>query len=428
VRKHYEQYVPQFKIAINGEEIPDALRAAITSVRYEDGIASMVGAFDAESRAGADRVEIEFANTDLRWLQHHIRGIGFRPFPTDVKIGPARIRNVSAYALSPAAGIAQQLLLAETPEGLFDLDNKLELSVGYASGPLKEMFLGEITGVEANFPSDGMPNMRLVAHDYLHRLADGQYARGFGPLPDWVIASILSAENMLLPLIDPAVGIASNATAVLNFIFRGTGRKQRGQSDLELFKEIADTYDADFWVEGDILYLSRFLGKEYSPRLTLVWGESLLSFSPKVSTIGKVLGVAVKFTLPLIPLDFVLTVAWDFERESLSTRVIPGAIAAASKSLLAGPIMTLANRKLDNPADITESALSITRLLRNKLNTRLTGSGEAVGDPRIRAGAVIHLDGLGPSFSGNYRVTSATHTIDSGGYRTSFNVRKEIIP
>ena len=50
------------------------------------------------------------------------------------------------------------------------------------------------------------------------------------------------------------------------------------------------------------------------------------------------------------------------------------------------------------------------------------------GDPRIRAGAVVRLDNLGPDFSGDYRVTSATHTIDTGGYRTTFEVRKEILP
>ncbi len=41
---------------------------------------------------------------------------------------------------------------------------------------------------------------------------------------------------------------------------------------------------------------------------------------------------------------------------------------------------------------------------------------------------MIELDNLGPDFSGVYRVRSATHTIDSGGYRTAFEVRKEIIP
>ena len=40
-----------------------------------------------------------------------------------------------------------------------------------------------------------------------------------------------------------------------------------------------------------------------------------------------------------------------------------------------------------------------------------------MGDPRIRAGAVIRLEGVGPDFRGNSRVKSATHTLDTGGYR-----------
>jgi len=39
---------------------------------------------------------------------------------------------------------------------------------------------------------------------------------------------------------------------------------------------------------------------------------------------------------------------------------------------------------------------------------------------------VLQLEGVGEQFGGLYRVTSATHTIDSSGYRTNFEVRKEI--
>jgi hypothetical protein len=407
------RYAPEFAVEIDGVAIPASLRASITSVRLEDGVPSMMGKIDEEGLSAADRVEIEFANIDLRWLQHHIRGLGFQPVPTDLKIGPARVKHV---------------LAEDTPEGIFDIDNKLTLALGYAPDPLEDMFLGEITGVEADFPTGGMPTMRVVAHDYLHCLADGKYARGFGMfLPDWLIAAILSAENLLIPLIDPVVGAASTAMTVLNMIFTHGSRKQRG-SDLDLLKAIAEAYDADFWVEGDVLVLSRFVGKEFEPRLTLTWGESLLSFSPRVSTIGQIAGVAVKFTVPMIPLDFLMTVAWDFDRESLNVRVIPGAAAGALKTVVGGPMMTLINRKLNKPGDIANGAIAIARTLRNKVNNRLTGSGTAVGDTRIRAGAVIKLDGLGPDFSGIYRVTSATHSIDGNGYRTAFKVRKEIIP
>jgi hypothetical protein len=152
-----------------------------------------------------------------------------------------------------------------------------------------------------------------------------------------------------------------------------------------------------------------------------------MDFSPRVSTIGQVAGVAIKFTLRELPLDFLVTVAWDFDRESLSTAIVPGAVASATKSLV-GSVLTKIDQPISNPGDIARSAILAVRELRNKLNNRLTGGGSAVGDPRIRAGAVVRLEGLGPDFSGDYRVTSATHTIDGSGYKTSFEVRKEIIP
>jgi uncharacterized protein len=391
----HPNYAPDFQIKINGQDLPAAVRSTVTSVSYEDGTQA------------ADRVEVGLANVDLRWLQNHIRGLGFQPYPSGVRVG--------------AVG-----RLDAAPDGTFDIDNKLSLAIGYAPDPLEDVFVGEVTGVEASFPNGGVPTMTLIAHDYLNRLSQGSYARGFGFLPDAITAAILSAENLLLPIIDPAVIAGSTAIAVLNIIFKGTGRKQKGQSDLQLLEEIAQQYDADFWVEGDVLYLSRFI-KEYTPRLTLTWGESLLDFSPRVSLVGQVVGVSARFILREIPLDFLVTVFWDFDRESLGISVVPGAAAAVAKSL-SGGIITLIDRPIGSPADITNSALMLAHELRNKLNNRLTGRGSAIGDPRIRAGAVIRLEGLGPDFSGDYRVSSATHSIDSGGYRTNFMVRKEILP
>src|SRR4029453_6705290 len=147
----------------------------------------------------------------------------------------------------------------------------------------------------------------------------------------------------------PAVVAGSTAMAVLDIIFKGTGRKQAGQSDLELLEQIATTYDADFWVDGNVLYLSRFL-KEYTPRLTLTWGESLLDFSPSVSTIGQVAGVAMKFTLRELPLYFLVTVAWDFDRETLAVSVVPGVTARAAKSVVRSSF-TIIDQPISSPAD-----------------------------------------------------------------------------
>ena len=387
------RYVPAYKVRINGQDIPAALRSSVTSVRYEDGTQA------------ADRVEIGIANVDLRWLQRHIRGLGFPPFPAVVQVGPVPVTLA--------------------PEGLFDVDNTLELSLGYADA-LEHMFKGDITGVEASFPSGGVPTMTLVAHDFMHRMTQGSKARGFGPLPDAVIAMILAAENRLIPAIDPAITATSTAIAALNQYFGGAGRKQRGQSDLDFLKEIAAQYDADFWIEDDTLYLSRFFPKEYTPRLTLRWGESLLDFSPKVSTVGKVESAAMKFTLREIPLSFLVSVSYDFEREVFGIKVEPGKGAGSSSKAKATD--TTVDQPVSTPVDLINSALVIVRELRTRLNQRLTGTGTAIGDPRIRAGAIVRLEGLGPDFSGDYRVSGATHAIDTEGYRTSFEVRKEVLP
>jgi Bacteriophage probable baseplate hub protein len=391
----YPQYAPDYKIQINGANLPAQVSTAVTSVRYEEG------------RNAASRVEVAVANPNLRLLKNHIRGLGFQPFPSAISLGPV--------------GSLQAL-----PAGTFDIDNKLTLALGYAPDPLEDVFTGEITGVNVSFPNGGMPGMTVVAHDYMNRMQKGKYARGFGFLPDAIIAGILGAENLLLSAIDPAIIAGSAAIAAVNFIFGGTGRKQKGQSDFELLQEVAATYDADFWVDGNTLYLSRFI-KDYTPRLTLTWGQNMLDFTPNVSTIGQVAAVGMKFVLREIPLDFLVAVSYDFDRESIVISVVPGAAAASLQSML-GSVLEIVDQPIASPADITNSALVIAHELREKLNNRLTGSGSAVGDPRIRAGAMIRVAGIGPDFSGDYRVVSATHSIDAGGYKTNFEVRKELIP
>jgi hypothetical protein len=388
------QFVPDYAVQINDADIPSALRASITSIVFDDGI-------DV-----SDRVEIKIANPNLQWLQDHIQGLGFDP-ATGVNNGPVKTPGISN-------------------NGLFDINNKLVLSLGYADSGVTQVFEGELTGLDLSFPAGGMPTVTLVAHDYLNRLSQGTYGRGFGPIPDFAVAAILAGENLLLPLIDPTVRVASTAIAVVNTIFNGSGRKQKAQSDLKLMQEIADTYDADFWVDGSAFYLSRFI-KEYSPSVTLTWGESLLEFAPRLSTVGQIAGVGAKFVLREIPLSLMVVVHWNFDTQTLGVLVLPSATPAYLKSRI-GPVITYIRRPISSPADIADSALFLTKALRDIINNRLTGSGSAIGDPAIRAGIMIELDNLGPDFSGVYRVASATHTIDSGGYRTAFKVRKEIVP
>ena len=397
-------YSPDFGIRINGDRLAQEVRSVVTGVNYQEGTNESA------------RVEIDIANVDLRWLQEHIRGLGIHPFPSGVElnVGPVRLG-------------------ASTARGTFDIDNQLELEIGYATQPLIKVFEGDVTGIDVNFPGGGIPSLKLVAHDYLHRMQKGSKARGFGILPDFLVASILSAESQLVPLIDPTVVGASTALTVLQTIFSGSGTKQvgraQGESNFDFLKRIAHRYDADFWVDGNVLFLSRLI-KEFSPSTTLRWGESLVDFNPRVNSVGQIAGVSAKLTLREIPLSFMLTIFWDFDREILGVSVVPGQAAGASaiEGIVGGQSITKVDLTVGSPADIAANAMCLTRTLREKINTRVTGSGTAIGNPDIRVGSLMRLEGLGQDFSRDYRVTSAVHTIDSGGYKTNFEVAAEIIP
>ena len=180
-------------------------------------------------------------------------------------------------------------------------------------------------------------------------------------------------------------------------------------------------------VEGNILYLSRFIDREYTPRMTLTYGQSLLEFSPRVSTVGEAIGVTQRVSLREIGVDLILKVYWDLDREAIGVLVLPAAAAILAPAV-GSPTVESKHSTIRNAIDVANTVVSLIAQLRKKLNNRLTGSGSAVGDPQIRAAAMIRLDGLGVDFSDVYRVTKAVHTLDGNGYRTQFEAQKEIIP
>jgi phage protein D len=388
------QYAPIYRLAINGRELPASVASNVTSIRYEDGL------------DGADQVQITLANPDLRFLQQHIRGLSVLAPPTGIGINTVARADI-------------------VPGGLFDMDNQVSLALGYAPGLPEEMFLGEITGIAATFPNGSIPTLTLTVHDFLQRTTRGTVSRGFGPIPDAAIVAIMAAENGLLPIIDPYMLPLDALNTVGNFLF-GTSTKQINQTDFQLLKQIAARYDLEVSVQNHTLFLSRFL-REFSPRLTLTWGSSLLDFSPRVSAVGQALGVSFRVSLREIRIDLLLRVAWDIDRESIAISVLPAQAAVIAPAV--GPRTDQSRYKaVRNAIDIANTVVKLVAELRRKLNNRLTGSGSALGDSRIRAGAMIRLEGLGVDFSDVYRVTKATHTYDANGWRVNFEVQREVVP
>ena len=83
--------------------------------------------------------------------------------------------------------------------------------------------------------------------------------------------------------------------------------------------------------------------------------------------------------------------------------------------------MLYENHDIENQEEANEVAKA---QLEAKALDFITAQGSIIGTPSLKARSVIKLTGLGQRFSGPYYVTSVTHTIDSSGYRTDFQVKR----
>lgn len=373
-------YAPEFRIEIDGEAVPAPLRYSVMSVNYQTGL------------EGSDRVELTIANESLRWLDHP----------------------------------------------LLNLDRNLSLFLGYAPDPLEQVFVGEIVGHNASFASGGASTLTVVAQDRMHRMQKGGKVRWFAiptpvgnfPLPDVATAPIVSLENGLIPIMDPvgaALSVLLGGAEAAAAVSDPNGaqkviRKQANESDFDFLRKLALENGWEMFVEhrGALGgYQLRFQSPldHLSADLTLKYGQSLIDFSPRLTTVGQIISVSAYIWVAPIKTTFAISVGWDWDRMALTLDIRPALIPVG-----VGP----SSYKIEEPVTPFSAPRIIISELIPRLNNRLTASGSTIGDPRLRAGAVVQLEGLGVEFGGLYRVTSATHTIDGSGYRTGFEARKEI--
>jgi phage protein D len=374
------RYAPEFHISINDTAVPAAMRASISSVSLQTGL------------EGADRVELTLVNENMRWLDHP----------------------------------------------LLKMDNQLKLEIGYAPDPLTQAFAGEIIGQSATFPSGGSPMLTVSAQDRRQRLQQGAKQRWFGipvpcygntPIPDAAIAAQVSAEHELFPIIGTLAAAMSTVLGGIDALgsindpkeMQKLIRRQTGESDFDLLTRIARENGWEMLVDHTepnggqkLVFMSP--ADHLTPDVTLKYGQSLVDFTPRISNVGQIASVTVFVWISEIKTQFSITLSWDWDRQALTLDF------SGSASDQKGPSETYVQETLT----AASAPRKLVSELIPKLNKRLTGSGSTIGDPRIQAGTVLQLEGLGTQFGGLYRVTSATHTIDGGGYRTNFEVRKEI--
>lgn len=274
----------------------------------------------------------------------------------------------------------------------------------------QRLFGGRITALEGVFPAEGPPEFAVLAEDRLQDLRMTRRTRTFLDGTDADAFRTIAGDHGLSPVLS-LDGPKRPALAQVN------------QSDLAFLRERARRLDADVWVEGTSLHAA-VRAKRSEAALDLTWP-------------GSVRSVAVTADLATQRTSVTIS-AWDSKAkaaakheatESILGSELGGGDGGASvlKRAFGDRAETLAHR---GPFDVGTARTEAEAAFRQMARRFVVARGVAEPDGRLRPGKPVKIAGLGPIFSGTYRLREVRHVFDNAdgqGLRTEFEAERPAV-
>ncbi|HWT34873.1 MAG TPA: hypothetical protein VN289_01255 [Paraburkholderia sp.] len=289
-------------------------------------------------------------------------------------------------------------------DDLFREGNPVEIEMGYRDNR-RVLFSGEITGLEPTFLENSPPTLTVRGYDRRHRLMRERRTRSYTNVKDSDIATQLAGTAGLTPQVD-------DTKAVLPYV------SQHNQTDLEFLLSRARRIDHEVFVDGKtLIYRPRKLND--SATVTLRREIELLEFRPRMSTIGQVQELTVRGWSAHDKKEIVSRSAVGDEPtlmdgKSSGPANVQHAFGHAGSVMVRAPVQTQEEADLVAKQRYSEMALGYIR-----------ADGMCIGDPRMHAGIVVKVEGVGERFSGLYYVTATEQRFSlAHGYRTRFFARR----
>jgi phage protein D len=293
---------------------------------------------------------------------------------------------------------------------IFDPGTEVELRMGYRGGKGPDLMItGEITSLRPSFPSGGQPTLTIGGLNLLHRFRDEQRFVAYTDKTDSEIAVVigqrLGARVRTDPLHEPRHKYLLQDAFDVAFLM--TRARANGY---DLFVEESDG-------GSPRLYFGPSTGVR-RPTYELVYGRSLVEFQPELTTAGQVGEVVVQGWDPVRARK----IEYRARLPELETRGLGAGDTANVQRSFAKRKEVVADRVVDSLAEARQLAVEILQQIAKGL---VKATGSTVGLPRLRAGSVLEIGGLGTRFAGRYFVTDTTHAIGDSGFTTQFGCRRE---
>jgi phage protein D len=356
-----DYYVPSFSIIVNGKKLQHGKSLEVVSVSVTD-TANQADSFTFTIQDRHPQVGHFSGGPDLKWMD----------------------------------------------SGQFDEGSEVKISMGYVN-KLEFMLRGEITAVSASFPSSGAPTLTVRGFCLYHQLQRRRRRKPFESSTDSGIAEEIASD----------MDFSLNAEVVTDVEYPLISSNDATYA--AILTQRAQRFGYEVVVKDRTLYFQtpRYLNKP-APAVTLEWGKNLQNFSPSLSTYNMATSVKVRASQTARG-QGKDPVVGEAKGSDIRVKLGPSTGPEIAESIFGKNPVLSDDHNIASQQEAKELAVA-------KLQTQamefISGRGACIGDPRLKARTVIKLKGLGQRFSGDYYVTSATHTIDAGGYRTSFEVKR----
>jgi phage protein D len=281
---------------------------------------------------------------------------------------------------------------------LLALGTAIRVLAGDEGDPM-EIFAGAISAVEFVFEEDGQPELCLHAEDALmgQRMRRFTRSHAAGPLRD--ILEDLALETGLTPTIR---GLTNRVDMQI----------QLNESNLAFMRRLLVDYDADMQVVGEELHIA--------PRSEVQRGSLTLAMGSQLNRVRICADLADQVT-SVTHSGFDVGQGRPVSAESARIELGPGSGRTGS-DFLAEAFGTRAEHLGDRAVHDQAEAEALAAAAHARRARRfVTLEGTCAGNPALRVGTHVTIEGLGPRFSNTYYVTSACHRFDrSVGYQTDF--------
>ena len=307
----------------------------------------------------------------------------------------------SMFAIKLTAWDAVEVKVKWMDHKLFREGNPVKIEMGYHNH-LKTLFSGEITGLEPEFAEARPPTLTIRGYDRRHRLMHERKTRSFTNLKDSDIATKIAHEASLKPE-------AEDSKVVLPYVL------QHNQTDLEFLLARARRIEYEVVVEDNSL-LFRPRKIENSATVKLRLNIELLEFRPRMTTMGQVKEFTVRGWNPKKKKEIVACSAAGDESSKMGGTTtgpakVKGLFTSTGSTRVTMPVQSQEEADQMAKRGFSEMALGYIK-----------AEGVCIGDPSLRAGTVVKVEGIGERFSGLYYLCSTEHRFSMRkGYRTAFS-------